>query len=30
MSIAHNGSVIDPALLEALVAQVRRDDSLAR
>jgi DNA-binding NarL/FixJ family response regulator len=29
MSIAHNGSVIDPALVEALVAQARRDDSLA-
>jgi DNA-binding NarL/FixJ family response regulator len=29
MSIAHNGSVIDPALMEALVAQARREDSLA-
>jgi DNA-binding NarL/FixJ family response regulator len=29
MSIAHNGSVIDPVLVGALVAQARRDDSLA-
>jgi DNA-binding NarL/FixJ family response regulator len=29
MSIAHNGSVIDATLVQALVSQARRDDSLA-
>jgi serine/threonine-protein kinase PknK len=29
MSIAHNGSAVDPALVQALVAQARRGDSLA-
>jgi DNA-binding NarL/FixJ family response regulator len=29
MSITHNGSVVDPALVQALVAQSRREDALA-
>src|SRR3954454_4941143 len=29
MSIAHNGSVSDSALMEALVAEARREDSLS-